>query len=96
MTHCEKTHNRYYHTKRSERLTQVGAAALLEDTSRNLGFKSRSMTASDVLSIDQIVALVSGASTAKKPEIWLAKVMEVDLETKQAVLVELVEEEAKC
>ena len=97
MTHSEKTRKRYYHTKRSEHLTQIGAAALSEDTSRNLGFKSQSMTAcDDVPSVDQIVALVSGASTAKKPDIWLAKVMQVDLETKKAVLAELVEEEANC
>ena len=97
MTHSEKTHKRYYHTKRSEHLTQISLSALSEDTSRNLGFKSQGMTAcDDVPSIDQIVALVSGASTAKKPDIWLAKMMQVDLETKKAVLAKLVEEEANC
>lgn len=97
MTHSDGTHKRYYHTKRSEHLAQIGAAALSEDTSRNLGFKSRSMTGDDdIPCVDQTVALVSGASTANKPEIWLAKVMQVDLETKRAVLAELVEEEANC
>ena len=33
---------------------------------------------------------------ARKPEIWLGKVMKVDLETKGTVLAELVEEEANC
>ena len=97
MAHSEETHNRYYHTRRSEHLTQIGAAALSEDTSRNLGFKSRNMTSSDdIPCVDQIVALVSGSSTARKPEVWLAKVMAVDMETKRAVLAELVEEEVNC
>ena len=37
----------------------------------------------DIPSIDLIVPLVSGASTAYEPEIWLAKVMAVDLATKR-------------
>ena len=58
-------------TQRTEHLTQIGAVALSEDTSRNLGFKSRSMTTSDdVPFVDQIFVFVTGGSTAKKPEIY--------------------------
>ena len=47
MAHSEKTQRRSYYTKRPELLTQIGAAALSEDTSHNLGLKSQSMPASD-------------------------------------------------
>lgn len=98
MAHSEETHTKYYHTKRSQHLVEIGAAALAEDTSQKLGFKCRNKTASadDIPCVDQIVALVSGTSNIQKPEIWLAKVMEVDCETKRAVLAELVEDEANC
>ena len=83
MTDSEKTHRRYYHTKRPKPPTQIAAVTLSEDTFCNLGFKSQSMAASDdVPFVDQIFVFISGRSTKKKPEFWLTKVIEVDLETK--------------